>query len=193
LRTHPWAAAAHGSASAGAPTRVRPGTLRRRSGAAPPATTGGGAGRSLDRNRLEPAQGGRAVVARAVERSHGEAVPLLLRLPRLLSRLRQLLVVVLDGVFLQLLQLRGAQHVTEAEPQGHRVAQGVPAGRLGQPPLEGPSAGGGDRVRLAGAWARLARPHVPLLGQRRELPVDLAPRHGPEAAQTLLGERHELA
>src|SRR5690606_2650151 len=52
LRTHPWAAAAHGSASAGAPTRVRPGTLRRRSGAAPPATTGGGAGRSLDRNRL---------------------------------------------------------------------------------------------------------------------------------------------
>src|SRR5215207_1010917 len=64
---------------------------------------------------------------------------------------------------------------------------------FGEPAGERAFAGRGDRVRLGRARPGLTGAHVAPLGQRRELPVDLAPRGGPERTEPRLRCGHQLA
>ena len=91
------------------------------------------------------------------------------------------------------LQLAAGVLLAERDPQGDRVAQRLPAGRLGEPPAERALAGGGDRVGLAGPRPGLAEPDVTQLGQRRQFAVDLAARHRPVRPEPALGGRHQLS
>jgi hypothetical protein len=100
--------------------------------------------------------------------------------------------VVLVGAGVERLQLSSGVLLAEGDAEGHRIADGIPAGGLGEPPAEGSLAGGGDGIGLAGPWPGLSEADVTHLGQHRKFAVDLAPRHRPVRPEATFGSRHEL-